>query len=215
MFLYIICLIIVDFVDFSTSKTKYLLVGLPKSGTSSFQTLFTKLNMKSVHWQDRNNPPVGVLIRKAKEEGRLLLHYLQDYDAITQLDMFQGNPCYFPQFDDMKLIMKQYPDITYILNSRNVNDHANSMAKWRMNLELLLHSFCGNYLRGYQKLSSMRAKTVQFITDHNQYIRDVFSNSSCKFMEFNLDNPNMTQLESLVDMKGLKFPHENKTPVKW
>ncbi len=58
-----------------------ILLGLPKSGTTSFHELFKKLGYKSYHWKKGNNY-IGKMIENNKKNKRLLLSQFSDTDVI-------------------------------------------------------------------------------------------------------------------------------------
>ena len=96
-----------------------ILIGFPKSGTTSFQHLFTTLGLKSYH-QFYNNKFIGLIIKKNKEDSLPLLTGMEDADAITQLDLCVDHTrCYWPQFLDYKQLYYENPDAVFILNKRN------------------------------------------------------------------------------------------------
>ena len=45
-----------------------ILLGFPKSGTTSFNKLFESLGLNSYHWK-KNGQFIGLLIKKNKEQG--------------------------------------------------------------------------------------------------------------------------------------------------
>ena len=107
-----------------------ILLGLPKSGTSSFQHLFRSLGYKSYHWTKGNNY-IGTLIKNNKINNRPLLGNFLDTDVITQMDIcIDNNNCYWPQIVDYKQITKENPDAIFILNKRNPEELLSSFKKW-------------------------------------------------------------------------------------
>ena len=49
-----------------------IILGMPKSGTSSFQKLFKKLGYKSYHWR-KGNQYIGKMIENNKKNKKPLL----------------------------------------------------------------------------------------------------------------------------------------------
>ena len=63
-----------------------ILLGMPKSGTGSFQLLFKKLGYKSFHWI-KENQHIGKMIENNKKNKKPLLCDFLDTDVITQMDV--------------------------------------------------------------------------------------------------------------------------------
>ena len=63
-----------------------ILLGFPKSGTSSFHYLFKTLGYKSYHWK-KNNKYIGIMIKKNKLNNKPLLNDFSENDVINQIDV--------------------------------------------------------------------------------------------------------------------------------
>ena len=114
--------------------------SLPKSGTSSFQYLFEKLNYKSYH-HIKNNKYIGTLIKNNKINNKPLLNDFSDTDVITQMDVcVNKDNCYWPQIVDYKQICKENPNAIFILNKRNPKDLLSSFKRWG-NLYHRIHKY--------------------------------------------------------------------------
>lgn len=90
---------------FSCSNPKILLVGIQKSGTSSFHAWFESMGFRSAHFRVKEGI-VAELIFRAKTEKKPLLSYLTNYDAITQMNKaFPANEkfrCYYPEIQKFR-----------------------------------------------------------------------------------------------------------------
>jgi hypothetical protein len=64
-----------------------LLVGFPKSGTSSFQKLFINLGYNSYHHFSNKHGFIGTMIHKNKQMNKPLLNDFLKTDVITQMDV--------------------------------------------------------------------------------------------------------------------------------
>ena len=96
-----------------------ILLGLPKSGTSSFQYLFKLLKYNSYHWKFKNNY-IGTIIYKNKKNNKSLLNGFSKDDVITQMDVcIDKNNCYWPQITDYKKLYKENKNSIFILNKRD------------------------------------------------------------------------------------------------
>lgn len=189
---------------------KIILVGLPKSGTTSFHQFFQKVGIKSVHWRTPSGSPSAETILQAKAQNLTLFHYLQDFEAITEYALVQfAKPpalCYFPQNSELERIYEENKDALFILNSRDVQKHARSMNAFTY-YGRLLQLTCPDFLPG-TKATPWQDRYAQFITDHNQKVRDFFAqHPEAKFLEFPIDKPDLSLLQPYFDTKGQTFPH--------
>ena len=79
-----------------------ILLGFPKSGTTSFTHLFNKLGYKSYHWVYRSKKDyIGNWIKKNKSRKEKLLSFIPHHEgkeiAVTQMDVcIDKNNCYWP-----------------------------------------------------------------------------------------------------------------------
>ena len=107
-----------------------ILVGFPKSGTSSFQKLFIELGYKSYHWT-KNHGYIGTMIYKNKQMNKPLLNDFLKTDVITQMDVcIDKNNAYFPQITDYEQLYNENPDSIFILNKRDPTKLLFSFKKW-------------------------------------------------------------------------------------
>lgn len=190
------------------------MVGIQKSGTTSYQEWFTAIGLKSAHCQVKEGPVAG-LIFQAKNEDLPLLHYLDDYDAISEInhDMpVKGIfSCYYPQISEMEGLYIENPDALFILNTRNVQQQVASMLKSGTGRNILRN--CKQYLRDDNTGEPIGLDT--WIMQHNAKIRTFFgARPEAKFVEVALESLNSTIFDKYFDTKGVPFPHCNKTPIK-
>ena len=107
-----------------------LLLGFPKSGTTSFQNLFNQLGYNSIHWKYKD-VYIGSIIKKNKTEHRILLEGLLDVDCITQLDVcLNHHDNYWPQIIDYQQLYRENKDATFILNKRDPQKILDSFKHW-------------------------------------------------------------------------------------
>ena len=85
-----------------------ILLGFPKSGTTSFTWLFSRLGLKSYHWVFRSDTDfIGNWIRKMKHQKKKLLSFIpkefQESCAVTQMDICMNDKdAYWPQLVDFE-----------------------------------------------------------------------------------------------------------------
>eukprot|EP01084_Bolivina_argentea_P013241 24818_1 len=113
------------------NKRKIFVIGLNKCGTSTLQALFECMKYNSWHWM-YHRTMIAENIYKAFYENKSLLYYMNDIEAISEMNCAQCkniNQCY-PQIEFYKLLHKQYPNSFFILNNRNIKNHIKSINNW-------------------------------------------------------------------------------------
>jgi hypothetical protein len=90
-------------------------IGLNKTGTSSLHEALRILGYRSLHW---GGPQARALVRKAMEEGKPMLHYLDpDLEAVLDLEEVTYN---------FGLADAQYPGARFILTVRDLESWVES-----------------------------------------------------------------------------------------
>jgi hypothetical protein len=116
-----------------------ILLGFPKSGTSSFQKLFTDLGYTSYHHIYPQKGYIGTMIYKNKKTNKLLLNGFINTDVITQMDVcVNKNDAYWPQITDYKQLYYENPETIFILNKRDPEKILSSFKRWNNLYERLL-----------------------------------------------------------------------------
>jgi len=188
---------------------KIILIGLPKSGTTSFQSLFERLGYKSYH-QHMHNIAIGMKIKTNKKNNEPLLEGFENDCCITQLDICQGtNNNYWPQISDFKQLYYENPDCIFILNKRDIPSLLQSWKKqiWRgVPLDKRLFRFNPELVdqhndKGFEK----------FVNDHYESVETFFDNhKEAKFMTFDIINDDVSKLTQYINIdKCTKMPHKN------
>lgn len=175
----------------------------------SFQNLFEAMNIKSAHWQVTEGY-VGELIYKARSENKKLLHYLHNYEAVTQMDICLSQHLNFwPQIDLTEEIAYQYPTSTFILHTRNPEHILKSVKKWG-NLYQRILDF--REFHGSETLSDDE-KIIFWIDEHYRHVRKVFSGRT-NFIEFDIENDSIEKLRVPLNIPDTitTFPHANPGP---
>ncbi|MGX9962437.1 hypothetical protein ACVFYP_03885 [Roseomonas sp. F4] len=120
--------------SFQEPGMRVVVVGFPKSGTSTLQKAFAKSGLNAVHWR-MGADPVGELIYQGLFRHDDPFFLLPGVDAITQMDYCvpakQRN--FWPNLDFSVLfaIRRRYPDCLLLLNRRDPQATAQSMLRWR------------------------------------------------------------------------------------
>ena len=186
-----------------------ILLGFPKSGTTSFNKLFQKLGYKSGHWKHRGSY-IGNIIKKNKKRKRRLLSGLEDLDCITQMDVCMSKKDnYWPQIHDYWRLYKQYPKATFILNKRSIPKLVSSFQRW-FNLDERFIKYNPNL---FSNIEGSNEKKLEIIfNDHYTKIENFFKKrKGAKFISFDIDNDKIYKLNKYINTRRIKkLPHKNK-----
>lgn len=176
-----------------------LIVGLPKSGTTSFTKLFSNAGYKSVHWKISERY-IGKIIQQNKINNRRLLSGLENFDCITQMDVCMDREnAYWPQITDYEELYHQNPDAIFILNKRDPSKVLSSFKRWKKYDKRL---FTYNPELINDKTDS---GFINFVEDHYNNIENFFySKPEAKFIIFDIDKDSVEKLEKYIDLKGQK-----------
>lgn len=185
-----------------------LLLGFPKCGTSSFQSLFESLGLKSVHHMCyKQKRFVGHIIKQNKDMKRPLLTSLQMYDCITQMDVsHETSRSYWPQLFDFKQLYFENPTATFILNKRSPKRLLRSFRKWK-NGDIVRRMYVSGLLK-----QDDDELFLNFVHDHYKRVEAFFSKlTNAKFMIYSIDSDNVDKLSAFIDLKDVRdFPHKNQ-----
>lgn len=188
-----------------------ILLGFPKSGTSSFQKLFIELGYKSYHWRTNNKIYIGTMINKNKQMNKPLLNDFLNTDVITQMDVcINKNNNYWPQITDYEQLYNENPDSIFILNKRDPIKLLSSFKRWRKLYERLIRY-------NPELLNNTTDKSfIDFVIQHYTNIETFFSKfPNSKFITFDIENDKLDKLNKYIDLKQIKeFPHEKKNSIK-
>lgn len=183
-----------------------ILVGFPKSGTSSFQKLFIDLGYKSYHWRGGNKKFIGTMIYENKQMKKPLLNDFIKTDVITQMDVcVNENNAYWPQITDYEQLYNENPDSIFILNKRDPEKLLSSFKRWGMLPRLLRYN--------PELLNNTTNEAfIDFVIKHYTNIETFFSKCpNSKFICFYIENDKLDKLSKYIDLKHItEFPHENK-----
>ena len=166
-----------------------ILLGIPKSGTSSFDKLFKKLGYISYHWR-KGNQYIGEMIKNNKNNKKPLLCDFLDTDVITQMDIcINKDNCYCPQIVDYKQIINENPNAIFILNKRNPEDLVSSFKRWK---NLLNRLFTYNP----EIIDNKTDKGfIEFVNNFSFEIELYFKeNTNIKFISYDINNDKVEKI---------------------
>lgn len=190
-----------------------ILLGFPKSGTTSFTFLFNKIGYKSYHWTYRSDTDyIGNWIKKSKLKNEKLLSFLPQEKkpiALTQMDIcLDEQNCYWPQLVDYKLLYEQYPNALFILNMRDPDDILKSMKKWQ-NYDKRILKYNPELFKNIE--GNDDEKIIKLIKNHFYNVTTFFnSKKNSKFIKYDIIHDNVNKLNKFIDTKNLDFPQVNK-----
>jgi hypothetical protein len=187
-----------------------ILIGFPKSGTSSFQSLFLKLGYKSFHWTKGANY-IGMLIKKNKELKKPLLQGFEQSDCITQMDVcLSPEKSYWPQLIDYQQIYNENKDSIYILNKRDPYKLLSSFKRWSK-MDQRLFNFSPELIE-----NKTDEGFIEFVEKHYHDVELFFEeHKEAKFLSFDIDTDSLCKLEKYVNLRNeKKLPVCNVNPKK-
>jgi hypothetical protein len=187
-----------------------ILLGLPKSGTSSFHELFLKLNYNTFHWK-KGSEYIGTIIKNNKINNKHLLCDFEENDCITQMDVcISSEHCYWPQIVDYEQLYFENKDSIFILNKRDPVKLLESFKNWGKNDDKLLQRL----YKYNPELMHNRCNDgfIQFVINHYHNIETFFAlKPEAKFLIYDIEKDNIDKLQQYIDIKNItEFPHTNK-----
>ena len=190
-----------------------ILLGFPKSGTTSFQELFKNLGYKTIHWTCKKKY-IGTIIKQNKLNKLPLLHGFENIDCVTQMDVcISDEHCYWPQIIDYKQLYKENMQCIFILNQRDPLKIINSFSRWN-NMNERLYKFNPELIAPFNG-DTNDEKLIQLINAHYANVISFFnSKPKAKFIVFDIDNDNVNKLSKYINIKNQQFPHCNKNKNK-
>lgn len=188
------------------TRPKILLVGLPKSGTTSFQHLFETLGMRSYH-HDYRNRSIGVIMKNNKKNKKKLLDGIEDWDCITQMDVCQSfYKNYWPQVSDLKQLYEENKDCVFILNRRDPEKMLSSWKRWKKYDKRF-------YLFNPELIEEKNDQgLVKWFIKHFDNVEKFFATKpNVKFISFDIEKDSIKKLKKYIDIKGItEFPKKNQ-----
>lgn len=184
---------------------RILVIGFPKSGTTTLNRAFTRSGLKSVHWRHEGRVVGQEIYDGWFEDGDPLARF-EGVDAITQMDFCVfGNKqerrmrSLWPNLDIPLLlaIRDLHPSCRFILNYREPAKTADSMIRWYDKQERLVQADCPGLPRG----RGDRAELERWIATHVAAVRRVFAEDP-GFLDLDIAAPDARErLEAFLGLK--------------
>jgi hypothetical protein len=191
-----------------------ILLGLPKSGTTSFNTLFHNLNYETYHWK-YNNKYIGSIINNNIKNNKPLLSTFSNASnnvCITQMDCcIDNNNNFWHQITHYKELYEQNKDAIFILNKRDKYKILNSFKKWTNSGISLISRILQYNPELFQSRKTNDVKILTMIDNHYNNIEFFFKTKpNAKFIIYDIEKDNITKLNQYIDTKNItKLPHSN------
>jgi hypothetical protein len=170
------------------SRVKAVVVGFPKSGTSTIQESLARIGLRAVH-QIHAGRPVAEFIYEGLIRHGDPFFQLGDVDAITQMDFCRPElrKNYWPNLDFSVLcaIRERHPDCKLILNYRDPARTADSIRRWHDLQKRIARADIPGLPRGY---GATTAEIESWIRNHHQALRLAFG-ASPAFLEIDIASP--------------------------
>lgn len=166
---------------------KVFLVGMPKSGTSTFHKALHASGYQPVHWVTGNQRRIGRLMYERLYDGLDPLSDLRKYDAVTQADFISFSESYWPQMDPIMLsaIRRYHPNCIFVLNMRDPLETADSITRWN-DLQKRLIKMGAPGLPGWAAAS--KSNLARWVAAHHNFCREWFADDPL-FFEYRIDDP--------------------------
>jgi len=166
---------------------KLLVVGFPKSGTTSITAALEASGMKPLHWRDDKGRFVGKVIYENVLHGRDPFDRLDGYDAVTQADVClpaQGIN-YWPNLDFsvLRAIRDAHPDCIFLLNTRDPKKVCASIDKWPRLRERIVRAAIPGLPAGMGRTDE---EIIAWIDNHHEACRRFFAKDK-KFVEVDIE----------------------------
>jgi len=192
------------------------LLGFPKSGTSSFHSLFEQLGYESYHWQ-YDDQYIGNIMKENINNGFPLLTGILNKFPNTKLCLTQMDVCisekdnFWPQITHFKQLYSENPHSVFILNKRNINNLLSSFKKWH-NLDKRMLQYNSELFKDIDETLTDDEKLLTLFTNHYENVENFFaSHPDSKFISYQIDYDTIDKLNQIIDIKNIStFPYENK-----
>ena len=199
---------------------KLMVIGFPKSGTTTLTTVLEANGIRAAHWQDEDGRFIGALIYSAVYSGRDPFAFLEGFDAVTQADVClpRRKINFWPNLDFaiLRAIRRAHPECLFVLNYRDPEAIVDSIEKWVGMKERFAPAEIPGLPRG---IGMERQHLTTWITNHFDACRAYFANDPY-FLEIDISSDDAPQ--RLGDALGMtltgwgKFsPSYRKAPKSW
>lgn len=163
-------------------------MGFPKTGSSSLHKFLQCGGIYSSHYNcGSKQKKCGICIRNNIKSSLPAFQGCGSYTAWSQMDITfidKNNPdiCYFPQVDAMDELHQAYPNATWILPHRPIQDWLRSLQKWNNFDKRIQH--CEFETR--ERVDDLEAFWHEHVAAVRSFVKD---HPSHRLVEYNISNP--------------------------
>ncbi len=193
-----------------------LVIGFPKSGTSTLQRAFTASGLTSAHWTWNGNA-IGRLIYDGWFDKGDPLALLTGLDAVTQMDFChpESGRNYWPNLDISLLLVirRLHPGVKLIFNARPYDATVDSFARWQ-GWGALVERVTRADIPGLPAGRGDRHEDLtRWIEAHHAAIRDIFDYDP-NFLDLDITAPDARhRLSSFIGQPLKWWGVENANPA--
>ena len=169
-------------------------LGFPKSGTTTLGEALKHAGMRVADWKIRPGQSktmrgfVGKLLYQGYYSTGDPLHYLFDFNALTEIEVVREGKNLWPQTDWALLsaIRAHHPGTKFILSHRDPAQHADSMRRWS---NLGKSRLPGNAVPGLPEgFGREPGELERWIEGHTAFCRQVFAGAD-DYLDYDIGDP--------------------------
>lgn len=189
-------------VSLRTDK-KVIVLGLPFAKEDAIVRLARRASLTFALHNSNSGIPLATIMSENAKKRRPLLQddHLTDVNVFVGLEHFETGASVWPQWTMVETLIKQYPNATFVLNKRKVEEHADAiMASTNEKGEKYFNLFLSEDVPGFRHDNRMHAVYVsRWIQKHYNTIKDLFKKyPNAKLVEIDMDD--VTSLRRLSEL---------------
>jgi hypothetical protein len=200
-------------------RPKIILVGVPKSGSTSVGEFFQSAGFSTCEHICRDY--VGACLQLAIADGKPPLATCGDYDAYGDASIIypkKGEHCFFAQIQALEAIHNENPSAVFVLNLRNVTHWTTSVLNWPPHSSPHHPGSLSYQLAKCQAgpTNSSSPALAAWYCEHTQRIREfVAKHSSHTLIEIDIeDAASGEKLANFFGVDPSHWKHKNKNTKK-
>lgn len=168
-------------------------LGLPKSGTTTLGKALERAGFRVAdyrlrHQRDERRGFVGILMYRGYYETGDPLHYLAEFNALSEVEVLRQHRNAWPQTDWglIAAIRTLHPGARFLLSNRESSEHASSMRRWSdLGTTRLPMGAIPGLPIGF---GANPGELERWIEGHTAFCRQVFAGAE-DFLEYDVADP--------------------------
>lgn len=183
----------------SVAKTRYgklnypfINVGFPKIGSSSIHSFFGCAGYRSAHYRCSRTTRCSECIQQSVQEGLKPLHHCILAEVYSQIDDGRKD---FPQIDYLEQLVESYPNATFLLAFRDMENWYKSLSRWTRNDTRMDHDLMKANIQGLPPgIGSNVDEFSSWFCNHVTRVREVVArHPSNTLVEIDLEDDETTR----------------------